>query len=127
MRFAGKRINSNGGCSNTFFYKDRQVRTHLDELARERKLKTSRTTIRAGIDERAYELQRDAEIERKYKIQNSYKEGELDKRIRKKMVNIWYIPILANFYKVADFNLIRDTLFADAVSSLDLIISNANL
>jgi len=43
------------------------------------------------------------------------------------MVNIWYIPILANFYKVADFNLIRDTLFADAVSSLDLIISNANL
>ena len=61
-------------------------------------------------------------IEEQEKIENCYKERELNRRLSTTLTNIWYVPVLAN-NDITKYSAIRQSLLMDAFKALEIIIN----
>lgn len=57
-------------------------------------------------------------------MQNCYNIGELKLRLSKTRVDIWYLPSLSK-NDITKFEEVRKALFADAITSLEILINTS--
>lgn len=66
-------------------------------------------------------LKQEEYIKRRLKQQHSYDSGELRRRLKECLADIWYIPSLAN-NDITKYDLVRKSKYMDAVKTLEILI-----
>ena len=108
-----------------FFYRYREETDSLGNLARRKEAERNRNVIADFTEDYARELQQRRLIEDQEKIENCWRDGEIQRRLSNARINIWYLPALAK-NDVTKFEEVRKALFVDAVKGLELLINTSS-
>lgn len=105
-----------------FFFRYREATDRLRIASRRKEAERNRYVIADFTEDYAREFEQRRLIEEQEKIENCYKVCELSRRLGIALVNIWYVPVLAN-NDITKYPTVRQSLLSDALKTLEIMIN----